>query len=93
MNTKVSLTKSFPFHGSKGANSCNLVLVGAILTSIFFPSVAGGWYVSCPGSNPLAGSCSPVGGLNLNFSPLDPVKKSFSGLKVISPAIARAVTI
>ena len=45
-----------------------------------------------PGSKPLAGSSSPVGASSLISLPSAPTRVSFSGLKVRSPAMAKAVT-
>ncbi len=47
---------------------------------------------STPASKPLAGSSSPVGGCSLISLPSAPTRVSFSGLKVRSPAMAKAVT-
>lgn len=49
--------------------------------------------MSWPGSYPRGGSSLPVGLVNLNCLPSEPARESVRGLKVRSPAKAKAVTI
>jgi hypothetical protein len=58
---------SLPSHLENGLSRCNLWLVSSTLTFKPVLSDGGGWKVSSPGSNPLAGNSSPYGLSNLNL--------------------------
>ena len=60
---------SLPSHLENGLSRCNLWLVSSTLTFKPVLSDGGGWKVSSPGSNPLAGNSSPYGLSNLNLVP------------------------
>ena len=81
-----------PSHGSNGSNNCNLSDVGETATSTLEPSSAGAIYPGSSTSNPNLGSSSPFGSSRRTISPSLFLSLSFSGLKVKSPAIAKAVT-
>mmetsp|Transcript_24095 Transcript_24095/g.75513 ORF Transcript_24095/g.75513 Transcript_24095/m.75513 type:complete len:266 (-) Transcript_24095:1192-1989(-) len=92
MRTLASAT-SLPSNFWKPARSWRRCEAGSTTTVTLEPSAGGAWKVSMPGSKPFSGSSSPKGESNTISWPSEPTRASFSGLKVRSPAMAKAVTI
>ena len=81
-------SRSLPSHFLKGSSSCSLLELGSTATEAASGDAAGAWYVSIPGSKPLAGSSSPTGGESEISLPSAPTSVSTSGLNERSPAMA-----
>mmetsp|Transcript_21668 Transcript_21668/g.54538 ORF Transcript_21668/g.54538 Transcript_21668/m.54538 type:complete len:229 (-) Transcript_21668:40-726(-) len=77
---------------TKGSSSCRRLELGSTSTATPEPSAGGAWKVSMPGSKPFSGSSSPKGLFSLSSEPSAATRESFSGLKLRSPAMAKAVT-
>mmetsp|Transcript_17484 Transcript_17484/g.52455 ORF Transcript_17484/g.52455 Transcript_17484/m.52455 type:complete len:241 (-) Transcript_17484:1260-1982(-) len=89
ISTKASWM-SLPSHFLKGSSSCRRWLSG-FTSTLKLPLGLGAWYVSTPASNPFSGSSSPKGDFSRISLPSAPTRVSFSGLKLRSPAMAKAV--
>ncbi len=83
--------KSVPSQAANGASNCKRSEVGFTFTSTPLPSSNGAMKPASSTAKPLTGSSSPVGGSNFTCSPFSLVNVSVKGLKVRSPAIAKAV--
>ena len=83
----------FPSHAGKGSSSCRRWLSGFTTTSTLLPSAAGSLYPASFTSKPMGGSSIPCGSSSFTATPSSFTRVSVSGLKVKSPAMARAVTI